>query len=345
MTATIDLPPADWAPPMFPPTIDELLSLVMDEITSVGKSEVNRQQGFQYRGIDAVLNEVGPAFRKHRVKAIPTVLDKQYADILVGKDRTPMTRVTVTVEYAFRGPTGNSVTATVIGEAFDSGDKATAKAMSVAYRIALIQVLALPTNEPDPDAFTYERAQAEQQQPQQQGRQGRQQRGGGDWVVTMRNRINRAGSLPALYQIAGQITEHAKAGNLGDADGNSLQTAYDARLRHLQHEQPPAQPRPPRPGASDSGPVDQRPGQDREPGDDRAPAGPDLIHDLTSIINRARTKAELNEAALAIGEEQQRGNLDDNQALHLKQLLTTRQDNLPKPQPQTARGGRRGGQA
>jgi hypothetical protein len=46
----------------------------------------------------------------------------------------------------------------VPGEAFDSGDKATAKAMSVAFRIALLQGLSLPTDETDPDAQTYERA-------------------------------------------------------------------------------------------------------------------------------------------------------------------------------------------
>jgi hypothetical protein len=40
----------------------------------------------------------------------------------------------------------------------DSGDKATAKAMSVAMRTALLQALCLPTDEPDPDATSYERA-------------------------------------------------------------------------------------------------------------------------------------------------------------------------------------------
>ena len=47
----------------------------------------------------------------------------------------------------------------VAAEAFDSGDKATAKAMSVALRTFLLQLLALPTDEPDPDSFTYELGQ------------------------------------------------------------------------------------------------------------------------------------------------------------------------------------------
>lgn len=43
----------------------------------------------------------------------------------------------------------------------DSGDKATAKAMSVAFRTALLQALCLPTDEIDPDAESYERSSAE----------------------------------------------------------------------------------------------------------------------------------------------------------------------------------------
>jgi hypothetical protein len=43
----------------------------------------------------------------------------------------------------------------------DSGDKATAKAMSVAFRTALLQSLSLPTDEVDPDAHSYERSSAE----------------------------------------------------------------------------------------------------------------------------------------------------------------------------------------
>jgi hypothetical protein len=62
------------------------------------------------------------------------------------------------VEYRFTGPLGDSVEVTVAAESFDAGDKATAKAMSVALRTALLQTLLLPTDDPDPDATTYERA-------------------------------------------------------------------------------------------------------------------------------------------------------------------------------------------
>ena len=41
----------------------------------------------------------------------------------------------------------------------DAGDKATAKAMSVAFRTALLQSLCLPTDDIDPDAQSYERSE------------------------------------------------------------------------------------------------------------------------------------------------------------------------------------------
>jgi hypothetical protein len=47
-----------------------------------------------------------------------------------------------------------------VGEAFDMGDKATAKAMSVAYRTCLLQALTIPTDDPDPDESSYEQAPA-----------------------------------------------------------------------------------------------------------------------------------------------------------------------------------------
>ena len=58
-----------------------------------------------------------------------------------------MGHVTVVVAYTFTAPDGSSIVTSAAGEAMDSGDKATPKAMSVAYRTALLQALCLPTDE------------------------------------------------------------------------------------------------------------------------------------------------------------------------------------------------------
>jgi hypothetical protein len=138
--------------------IHERLLAVMNDVQAVGKNDRNSQQGFNFRGIDAVINAVGPAFRRHGVIVIPTVVASEYSQVEVGKNRTPMGHARLDVEFAFVASDGSEVRAIVPAEAMDSGDKATAKAMSVALRTALLQVLALPTDEPDPDATTYERA-------------------------------------------------------------------------------------------------------------------------------------------------------------------------------------------
>lgn len=142
-------------------TVQQSLVEVMREISHVGKKERNQAQGFNFRGIDAVVNAVGPALRKHGVLVAPTVISAEYSTVEIGKNRTPMREATVLVKYTFYDSQGDSLEAVAPGEALDVGDKATAKAMSVAFRTCLLQTLTLPTDEKDPDADSYERAAAE----------------------------------------------------------------------------------------------------------------------------------------------------------------------------------------
>ena len=140
------------------PPIHEALAAVMADVTHVGKSGKNQSQGYNFRGIDGVLNAVGPALRRHGVTVLPELAEMTERTVEVGKNRTAMNAVTVKVRCFFVGPDGDHLQALVPGEAMDSGDKAVSKAMSVALRTCLIQTLALPTDEPDPDEHTYERS-------------------------------------------------------------------------------------------------------------------------------------------------------------------------------------------
>jgi hypothetical protein len=139
--------------------IAQALNEVMKEVGAVKKSDRNSAQGFNFRGIDAVVNAVSPALQKHGVIVVPSVEEYDYASVEIGKNRTVMGHVKVKVTYTFIGAGGDAIKATVVGEAMDSGDKATAKAMSVAFRTALLQTLSLPTDEPDPDSQSYERSE------------------------------------------------------------------------------------------------------------------------------------------------------------------------------------------
>jgi hypothetical protein len=142
----------------FTPGIVAALSRVMEDVGAVRKGDRNTHQNFNFRGIDAVVNAVSPALRKHGVIVTPQVMDYQYETVQVGNPPKNMASVRVMVRYTFHASDGSSIETTVPAESFDSGDKATAKAMSVAFRTALLQTLCLPTDETDPDAQSYERA-------------------------------------------------------------------------------------------------------------------------------------------------------------------------------------------
>jgi hypothetical protein len=102
------------------------------------------------------LNAVGPVLSKHGVVVDPELRDLERRDVITSKEKSTR-EVTVTVAYTFHGPDGDQLVCVVPGEAQDSGDKAVSKAMSVAFRTALIQTLSIPTEDRDPDAASYER--------------------------------------------------------------------------------------------------------------------------------------------------------------------------------------------
>lgn len=141
--------------------VHEAVLAVMNSVPVVRKEDRNAAQNFSFRGIDAVINAVGPALREHGVIVVPSVINHESKQVLVGRNQTPMNSVLILVKYWFYGPMGDSFDATVVGEAMDAGDKAFSKAMSVAFRTVLLQTLALPTDERDPDADAYERQAAE----------------------------------------------------------------------------------------------------------------------------------------------------------------------------------------
>jgi hypothetical protein len=138
------------------PTVEQAWSAVMADVQSVGKKERNEQQRFLFRGIDTVMNAVGPVLREHRVIVYPTAEDIRVSEY-VTKSGTHMFSAIVKMAYTVRGPAGDSFTGGAYGEASDAGDKAVSKAQSVAYRVFLLQGLTIPTDEPEPDVSAHQR--------------------------------------------------------------------------------------------------------------------------------------------------------------------------------------------
>lgn len=127
--------------------IYQAINEVMEACGAVGKDMVNhQQQGYKYRGIDAVMNALNPALKKAKVFASPEVLELTREERHTAKGGLLIYSI-AKVKYTFYAADGSSVSAIVIGEGMDSGDKSMNKAMSAAYKYALFQVFCISTEE------------------------------------------------------------------------------------------------------------------------------------------------------------------------------------------------------
>ena len=145
--------------------IYQAITDIMSEGYAITKDKRNAQQGFRYRGIDDVLNTFQPLLAKHHVFVVPEVLDQQRQERTTGKGSSLLYSL-LRMRYTFYAEDGSSVSAVVIGEGMDSGDKASNKAMSVAMKYAMFQVFCIPTEEmQDPDAETPEPSKPKAEQP------------------------------------------------------------------------------------------------------------------------------------------------------------------------------------
>jgi hypothetical protein len=145
--------------------IYEAISNVMAEIGAIGKNKQNEQQKFMYRGIDDVMNALQPALVKNKVFIVPEVTSEERSERTSVKEfqgqkkESTLLYTRLGITYKFFTEDGSFIEAKVIGEAMDSGDKATNKAMSIAYKYACFQVFCIPTEEMvDPDAEVHEPA-------------------------------------------------------------------------------------------------------------------------------------------------------------------------------------------
>lgn len=118
----------------------------MDEGYAIAKDKKNATQGYQYRGIDQVMNVFQPLLAKYKVFIVPEVISHEREERTTGKGTLLLYSV-CTIKYTFYAEDGSSVSAVVVGEGMDSGDKATNKAMSVAMKYAMFQTFCIPTEE------------------------------------------------------------------------------------------------------------------------------------------------------------------------------------------------------
>ena len=125
--------------------------------TGIEKNRRNQQgSGYNFRGIDDVYNAIAPLLAIHKLCILPRMLSR-HCDERLSKSGGSLFYVTVEAEFDFvSSEDGTKHTVKTFGEAMDSGDKATNKAMSAAYKYAAFQAFAIPTEgDNDADAHTH----------------------------------------------------------------------------------------------------------------------------------------------------------------------------------------------
>ena len=129
---------------------------ILKETKAITKSEKNQQQGFKFRGIDNVMNELHELFAKNEVFILQEV--KEFStENRPTKSGGTNTFTRATIAFKYMTTDGSFVETVNVGEAMDSGDKGMNKAMSIALKYSLLQMLLIPTEEQkDPDSVTPE---------------------------------------------------------------------------------------------------------------------------------------------------------------------------------------------
>ena len=132
--------------------INKAMVAAMADISKLGIAKLSRNtmQNYQYRGVEAAMNELSPILVRHGITVSP-----KYTDLAIGalerEGKSPLRIVTLKGAFTFSVDDGSSITSEVYGEAMDSGDKAVVKAQSVAFRTALFQQFVVPTMAMDPE--------------------------------------------------------------------------------------------------------------------------------------------------------------------------------------------------
>ena len=142
-----------------PSNVYQLISAVAGELAQEGISKRQRNQqgaGYNFRGIDDVYNAIGPLLAKHGLSILPRTLARECVERVSGQGKA-LFYVTVEMEFDFVSAHDQSKhTVKMFGEAMDSGDKATNKAMSAAFKYAMFQAFCIPTEgDNDADSTTH----------------------------------------------------------------------------------------------------------------------------------------------------------------------------------------------
>ena len=127
--------------------------------SGIGKTKRNTQQGFAYRGVDDVMQALAAALPKCGLVMLPRVTNRTER-AAPSKSGGTIYTVILDVEWDLVSTVDGTLhTIVVQGESMDSGDKATNKALSAAYKYAAVLAFSIPLEGiEDADAHSPRRA-------------------------------------------------------------------------------------------------------------------------------------------------------------------------------------------
>lgn len=149
-------------------TLPVLMARVLGDLPAIGKDDRAPQNmgGYAFRGIESITAALKPLLAKHGVFVVPRTVER-LESARPTKGGGTMFVIDVHVEWTFHGPAGDQLSASTWGEGTDSGDKATQKAYTSAFKSMLAQVFCISDSETDserhevPETTTVQYATAE----------------------------------------------------------------------------------------------------------------------------------------------------------------------------------------
>ena len=155
---------------MSAPQVYRAITAIAAELSGAGipKRHRNERDDYRYRSIDDVLNRLSPLLARHKLCVLPRVLERTSTD-RVGEGDLLLVGVALRVAFELvSSADGSRHTVEAFGEALDHSDKATAKAMSSAYKQAMLQAFCVPVAQiEDADASSHrlKHARTHQREP------------------------------------------------------------------------------------------------------------------------------------------------------------------------------------
>lgn len=162
-------PDAQAEPPEAAPRVYAAIARVQAALAREGIAKAKPTGGgvsYAFRGIDAVYNALAPVLAREGLCVLPRVVAREQVE-RASKSGGTLFYTTLTVEFDFvSAEDGSRHVVRTVGEAMDSGDKSSNKAMSAAYKYACFMAFCIPTEgDNDADAHQPEPAPRQQARP------------------------------------------------------------------------------------------------------------------------------------------------------------------------------------